>query len=91
MKITIFLLSVLFFAGCGSKSTGVLPKGNNEYVIMETGHSGFASPSEITSNVSNEATRYCNGMNQKINIVDINSFSGFGQFPKAEIKFKCVD
>jgi hypothetical protein len=91
VKLVIGLLLVL--SGCASNS-GVVPIGNDTYKIYKRGATGFSGSDAVKSEVMIQASEYCATKNKTVQVVNVILGSPpyiFGNFPKAEVQFQCVD
>jgi len=89
----IVVLVVLFLVACGT-NTGVQPLGNGTFKIFKQGSSGFVGSDKIRSDVELQASRYCAEKGKSMQVVNVITGQPpyiFGNFPKAEVQFKCVD
>ena len=87
------LTSLLFLAACGT-NTGVVPMGNDTYKIFKQGSTGFVGSDKIKSDVTLEASKYCADKGKSLQVVNVIEGSPpyiLGNFPKAEVQFRCVD
>jgi hypothetical protein len=92
MRIMIPLVS-LALVGCAVNS-GVVPVGQNTYMVSRQAASGFSNYGELKPEAINEANQYCAAQKQSAvltNIRDARPTSGPGDFPRAEVQFTCVD
>ena len=84
---------VLLLMACGT-NTGVQPLGNGVYKIFKKGSSGFVGSDKIRSDVELQASQYCGQQGRSMQVVNVITGQPpyiFGNFPKAEVQFRCVD
>ena len=91
MKITILaLLSLL--VGCAANS-GVVPMGPDTYFVSRQAATGFSGSGTLKAEVLTEAGQYCISRKKTVQVVNTTEAKPpfiFGNFPKAEIQFKCM-
>lgn len=86
------LLFILVLLGCAANS-GVVKIGEDSYKIYRRAATGFASGSAIREQIEMEASEYCIGQGKRSEVIKIGGSHPpyiLGNFPKAEIQFKCV-
>ncbi len=91
MKYIIAAICVTFF-GCASNS-GVVPMGNNTYMVSRQAASGFSGMGTLKAEAMKEAYNQCQKSGKSVEVieaVDAKPPYIFGNFPKTEIRFKCV-
>jgi hypothetical protein len=92
MKKALIVLSILV-AGCAANS-GVVPIGADSFMITRQAATGFSGTGTLKAEAISEANQYCQGMNKGMKLVHAKEASPpfvFGNFPKAEIAFMCLD
>ena len=85
--------ALLLLAGCGSNS-GVVREGPDTFKIYKRGASGFSGSEAVKSDVMLQASKYCANQNKSVHVVGVIMGSPpyiMGNFPKAEVRFKCLD
>jgi len=83
----------LAVAGCAVNS-GVVPVDQNTFKVSRQAASGFSDFGNLKPDALNEAKQYCTDQQKSlvvINVKEARSSSGPGDFPRAEIQFKCWD
>ena len=93
MRQTTALAGILFLTACGT-NTGVVSVGNGTYKIFKQGSTGFVGSDKIKSDVRLEASKYCADKGKSLQVVSViegNPPYILGNFPKAEVQFRCVD
>jgi hypothetical protein len=86
-------LAALATAGCAVNS-GVVPIGQNTFMVSRQAASGFSDISELKPDALSEANQYCRNQQKSSvvsNIKEARPSSGPGDFPRAEVQFTCVD
>lgn len=88
------LLAVLFLvAGCASNS-GVVAIGMDTFMVSRQAATGFSGSGTLKAEAFQEASQYCAAQRKKLQIVSTSEAQPpyvFGNFPKAEIQFMCLD
>lgn len=76
--------------GCTS-TPGVIPTGNNSYIMMISGQSGFIPLGGMKADAYKEANNYCLKQNKKFKPITYSEVTaGFARFPQVELKFECI-
>jgi hypothetical protein len=91
MKYIIVITCVTLF-GCASNS-GVVPMGNNTYMVSRQAATGFSGMGTLKAEAMKEAYAQCQKTGKSVEVietVDAKPPYIFGNFPKTEIRFKCV-
>jgi hypothetical protein len=91
MKYSIISL-VLILVGCAQNS-GVIPMGGDIYMVSRQAATGFTGMGTLKAEAIKEAYAQCQNSNkivQVIETIDAKPPYVFGNFPKTEIRFKCV-
>jgi len=91
MKLYI-LASCFLIAGCAT-STGVVPIGQDTYMISGSANrAGGSSGAVVKANAFREATQFCAETGKKLQVVSTHQTDiGFGVNASAEIQFMCLD
>ena len=92
LKSFYFLPSVLLI-GCASNS-GVVPIGDDMLMVSRQAATGFSGLGTLKADALQEANQYCvaqNKMAQVISATEAEPPFILGNFPKAEVRFKCVE
>ena len=87
--ITIFGLA---FSGCAANS-GIIPMGNNTYMVSRQAATGFTGMGTLKAEAMKEAYTQCQRTNKAVEVIEtIDARPPYilGNFPKTEIRFKCV-
>ena len=93
-KPTILMLALLVLTGCASKPAGVVSGGTDTYLVSRQAATFFSDLDKLEADALQEASEYCEGQNKKIQVVSIVEPSParlFGNFPRAVVKFKCLE
>tara|TARA_R110000823_G_scaffold315288_1_gene446476 strand:+ start:2015 stop:2293 length:279 start_codon:yes stop_codon:yes gene_type:complete len=91
MKLRYFF-PFLFLAGCASNS-GVVPMGNDTYMVSRQAASAFSGMGTLKADAMREAYAECQKTGKRVEIVEAIDAKPpyiFGNFPKTEIRFRCV-
>jgi len=89
----ILCLAVLFLAGCAANS-GIVPMGNDTYMVSRQAATGFSGMGTLKADAMREAYAQCQITGKRpeiIEIIDAQPPYIYGNFPKTEIRFKCVE
>lgn len=92
MRLVIFVVAVLV-SGCASNS-GVVPIGADTYMVSRQAATGFSGSGTLKAEAFKEANQYCLNQRKKLQVVNTSEAQPpfvFGNFPKAEIQFMCLD
>lgn len=88
MKRTL-IFGAVFLAGCAS--SGVVPLGQDSYMVSRRGSGAWTSSSELKAMVFQEANDYCAKQGKKTQVIDSHQEGpGLGHLPEADVQFKCV-
>ncbi|MEB8431922.1 hypothetical protein OO007_06750 [Cocleimonas sp. KMM 6892] len=89
----IFVVVTLLISGCSSNS-GVVPLGNNSFIISKQAATGFPGTGSIKVEALKEASAKCLGNNQAVKIDNINESKPpyiLGNYPKVDVMFHCIN
>lgn len=78
-------------AGCAT-NTGVVPTGDNSYMLMKQGTGFWTSPSLLVAEVTKQAGDFCSSQRKTISIVSTKEKPvGLrpGDYPEGEVRFSC--
>jgi S1-C subfamily serine protease len=88
-----YLLPVLaFFTGCAQNS-GVIPMGNDTYMVSRQAASGFGGMGTLKAEAMQEAFNHCTFEKSYVDVVRIVDAQPpfiLGNFPKTDVFFKCL-
>jgi hypothetical protein len=85
------LFSVMLFTGCAVKS-GIMPIGQDTYMILNRGASGFSDVNGLKIDTMKEAFEYCTSQNKVFKATHFNDIQGRpGVFTSSEVQFMCLD
>jgi hypothetical protein len=93
MRKVVLAFAVALLAGCAS-STGVVPMNDDTLRIYKRGNTGFVGSEAIEADLMRQASKYCADRGQSLQVTNVllGSPPYFrGNFPKAEVQFKCVN
>lgn len=82
----------LVLSGCAANS-GIVPMGSNTYMVSRQAATGFTGMGTLKAQAMREAYTQCQKTNKAVNVIEtIDARPPFvlGNFPKTEIRFKCV-
>ena len=88
------MLAVLFVfvPGCASNS-GIVPMGHNTYMVSRQAATGFTGMGTLKADAMKEAYEQCQKTGKAVQVIEAIDAKPpyiFGNFPKTEIRFKCV-
>ncbi len=92
MKYSIISLA-LFLAGCAQNS-GIIPMGGETYMVSRQAATGFTGMGTLKADAMKEAYAQCQKSQKMVKVLEaIDAQPPFilGNFPKTEIRFKCVN
>jgi hypothetical protein len=92
MKIIIALTVAAALTGCAANS-GVIPMGQDTYVISRQAATGFSGSGTLKAEALTEAGQHCGAQKKSLQVITMTEAQPpfiFGNFPKAEVQFKCV-
>jgi len=94
MRILVISGSIaLLVCGCASNS-GIIPTGADTYMVSRQAATGFSGLGTLKADALEEATQYCLRENKNLHVISATEAEPpfiFGNFPKANVQFKCVD
>ncbi|MBQ0759106.1 MAG: hypothetical protein KBT72_05585 [Zhongshania sp.] len=91
MKLSHFM-PILILVGCASNS-GIVPMGNDTYMVSRQAATGFSGMGTLKADAMREAYVQCQKTGKRVEIleaIDARPPYIFGNFPKTEIRFQCV-
>lgn len=91
-KFSITICSLLI-VGCAANS-GIVPMGNNTYMVSRQAATGFSGMGTLKAEAMKEAYQECQKTNKFVNVletIDAKPPYILGNFPKIEIRFKCIN
>lgn len=86
----ITLAIAIALAGCGGRS-GIIQSGPDTYTVIVAGRSGFVSSADLKLSAYRQASGYCSRSGRTLEVLEESSkrTGGPGQFPEAQLKFRC--
>lgn len=86
----IALLALAFLAGCAT-TTGIVPTGQNTFMISKDDNSLTASVVALKADVYKEAAAYCSAQGKSFNMVsESDTPRALGQIPRTTLHFTCT-
>jgi hypothetical protein len=79
--------------GCASNS-GVTTIGKDTYLVSRQAATGFSGSGTLKAEVFQEATQFCERSGKHLQVVSTHEAAPpyiFGNFPKAEVQFMCLN
>ena len=92
MKNAMIVVAISILAGCASNS-GVVSMGQDAYFVSRQAATGFTGMGTLKAEAIGEAGQFCGAKGKTLQMVSENDAQPpyiLGNFPKTEIKFKCV-
>jgi hypothetical protein len=94
-RIMKYLLTVAIFvlSGCASNS-GIVPMGSDTYMVSRQAATGFTGMGTLKAEAMREAYQQCQKSGKSVKVIEtIDAKPPYilGNFPKTEIRFKCVE
>ena len=95
MRLVLSLIISVFFSalvGCGAANTGVIPIGQDTFMVSRQGWVATQSVGELKGQAFAEANKYCSLKGQTIQPVNTNATSGVlgRSYPEVEVQFRCL-
>ena len=87
------IFAVLAITGCASNS-GVVPIGPDTFMVSRQAATGFSGLGTLKADAFHEANQYCASQGKYIRVVNTSDSAPpyvFGNFPRSEIQFMCLD
>jgi hypothetical protein len=87
----LFCSFILLAAGCASNS-GVVSMGKDSYFISRQAATGFSGLGTLKAETLTEAGSFCGSKGKEVEVISITEAQPpfiFGNFPKADLQFKC--
>ena len=87
------LFGLLILSGCASNS-GVVLIGPDTFMVSRQAATGFSGLGTLKADAFREANEYCISQGKYIRVVNTTESLPpyvFGNFPRAEIQFMCLD
>ena len=88
----ISLVLALIATGCASNS-GVVQMGSDTYMVSRQAATGFSGMGTLKAEAMREAYTQCQQTGKSVQVIETIDAKPpyiFGNFPKTEIRFKCV-
>jgi hypothetical protein len=85
-------VALVLLAGCAANS-GIVPMGRETFTVSRQAATGFSGSGTLKAEALTEAAQYCNIQKKTLEVVNtVEAQPPFilGNFPKAEVQFKCV-
>lgn len=85
--------AVLFLVGCASNS-GVVSIGEDTFMVSRQAATGFSGSGTLKAEAFQEASQYCKNIGKSLQVVNTYEATPpyiFGNFPKADIQFMCLN
>lgn len=92
IKLKILFLCGLAITGCAANS-GIVPMGGNTYMVSRQAATGFTGMGTLKAEAMKEAYSECSKTGKMVKVletIDAKPPYILGNFPKTEIRFKCV-
>jgi hypothetical protein len=89
----IWIVAAAVLTGCASNS-GVAPIGPDTYMVSRQAATGFSGSGDLKAQALREANQYCLTLQKVMKVISTTEAKPpyiFGNFPKAEVQFMCLD
>jgi hypothetical protein len=86
-------VAALLLAGACATNSGVAPMGPDTYVVSRQAATGFSGSGDLKAEALRESNQYCLTQRKEMHVVNITEAQPpfiFGNFPRAEVQFKCL-
>ena len=86
------VLGAVLVGACAS-NPGVAPMGQDTYVVTRQAATGFSGTSDLKVEALREANEYCASLQKAMQFLNASETKPpyiFGNFPRAEVQFKCI-
>ena len=93
MRKGLFVILYLVLTGCAVNS-GIVSMGSDTYMVSRQAATGFSGSGTLKAEAFQEANQYCMNQGKKLQVVSTHEASPpyiFGNFPKAEVQFMCLN
>lgn len=93
MKKTTCLTLALLATGCATNS-GIIPIGTDTYMVTRQAATGFSGSGNLKAEAFQEANAFCASQRKSLQVVNTAEAQPpfvFGNFPKAEVQFMCLN
>lgn len=88
----LFILIAFFVGGCASNS-GVVPAGQNQFLISRQAATGFSGLGDMKAEALRDADDYCRKNARNLKVLSTEESKPpylFGNFPRVEVQFSCM-
>ena len=90
MRVLLISAAAILVTGCASTNSGVIPAGNNNYVMSKQAGMFPTGKEPLLADVLTEATSFCASQKKTLKVININeNMQPIGNFPKATVLFSC--
>ena len=90
-SLTVVLLASMSVLGACAATTGVIAIGGDTYSVSHRDYGPAASLGALKAKAYKDASAFCAGKNQEVEVIKTNDIPrSLGQFPEAEVVFKCA-
>lgn len=89
----ILVSSTIILAGC-AVNTGVVQIGRDTFMVSRQAATGFSGSGDLKTKALEEANQYCVSQRKSLQVLHVSEASPpyiFGNFPKAEVQFMCLE
>lgn len=91
MRAFVFCLAAVWLGGC-AVNTGVQPFTDDIFYVSRQGATGASSQDDLRGAAMNEARAFCEAKKQAFKLTELIEAKPpyiLGNFPKAEVRFRC--
>jgi len=89
----VILIPLLLLATSCASNSGIVPLGNNTFIIAKQAATGFSGTGAIKTEALQEASAECRKSSQAVEIQHMEESQPpylLGNYPKIELTFKCI-
>jgi hypothetical protein len=91
MRRILLATSIATLAGCAANS-GIVPMGKDTYFVSRQAATGFPGLGNLKAEAITEANQHCVGQKKALEVINTTESKPpfiLGNYPKAEVQFKC--
>lgn len=91
IRTTLFAAICAAISGCAA-STGIVDEGNGTFYASRQAATGIGGAANLKGDIITEASAFCAKRGQQLQVIDTTEANPpfiFGNYPRAQIDFKC--
>jgi hypothetical protein len=92
MKLCAAIMAAGALTGCASYS-GIVATGNDTFMVSKQAATGFSGLGNLKTDIIQDASAYCGKQGKALQIINATESQPpfvLGNYPRAEIQFKCM-